>query len=341
LLNKDGKRFADELGNTLFYKGHRDYVTGEMWKNKGPFRLVLNSKAGKEIEWHCKHYVSRGVMKHYKSGAEMAKDCNIPLSDLEATFNQYNEIARTGKCPFGKKFFTNLPLNINDSFWVAIVTPVLHFTMGGVQIDEYSRVLSASGPVSGLFACGEIAGGVHGANRLGGSSLLGCVVYGRVAGASAADYTMKELCAQKRVGTIAGHITGEPITISAGGLKISISQGSNSLDSKPVVPSKPQKNVINSTRTSAPQKDRSVAPQKELATFTAAEVAKHNTEKDCWVIVNGQVLNVTNFMKDHPGGPKVIMIYAGKDASEEFNMLHKAEVVEKYAKETIIGTLAK
>ncbi len=47
LLDANGQRFADELG-------HRDYVTGQMWKGKGPFRLVLNSKAGREIEWHCK-----------------------------------------------------------------------------------------------------------------------------------------------------------------------------------------------------------------------------------------------------------------------------------------------
>ena len=50
LLNANGERFCDELGR-------RDYVTGEMNKNKGPFRLVLNGKAGKEIEWHCKHYI--------------------------------------------------------------------------------------------------------------------------------------------------------------------------------------------------------------------------------------------------------------------------------------------
>ncbi|KAJ1568955.1 Osmotic growth protein 1, partial [Nowakowskiella sp. JEL0078] len=72
----------------------------------------------------------------------------------------------------------------NDSFWVAIVCPVLHFTMGGIQIDEKSQVLGQNGIISGLFAAGEVAGGVHGANRLGGSSLLACVVYGRVAGAT-------------------------------------------------------------------------------------------------------------------------------------------------------------
>jgi succinate dehydrogenase/fumarate reductase flavoprotein subunit len=59
---------------------------------------------------------------------------------------------------------------------------LMSLRIGGVQINEYSQVLSPSGPIPGLFACGEMAGGVHGANRLGGSSLLGCVVYGRVAG---------------------------------------------------------------------------------------------------------------------------------------------------------------
>jgi hypothetical protein len=77
-------------------------------------------------------------MKHYKSAAEMAKDTGIltinvigmPLKNVEATFSSYNKIAETKKCPFGKKFFNNLPFVSDDSFWVAIVTPVLHFTMG-------------------------------------------------------------------------------------------------------------------------------------------------------------------------------------------------------------------
>ena len=53
LIERDGKRFANELGR-------RDYVTGRMWKNKPPFRLCLNSKASKEIHWHCEHYKGRG-----------------------------------------------------------------------------------------------------------------------------------------------------------------------------------------------------------------------------------------------------------------------------------------
>jgi cytochrome b involved in lipid metabolism len=56
---------------------------------------------------------------------------------------------------------------------------------------------------------------------------------------------------------------------------------------------------------------------------------------------NGEVLDVTNFLSEHPGGKKVIMIYAGKDATEEFNMMHQKDVIEKYAPEVVIGRLKK
>jgi aspartate oxidase len=85
--------------------------------------------------------MGRGLMKHYKSAAEMSADTKMPLKNVEATFAAYNDIAKNKNCPFGKKFFHNLPFVPNDSFWVAIVTPVLHFTMGGVHIDDQSRAL--------------------------------------------------------------------------------------------------------------------------------------------------------------------------------------------------------
>merc|ERR1712193_159861 len=64
--------------------------------------------------------------------------------------------------------------------------------------------------------------------------------------------------------------------------------------------------------------------------YTLAEVAKHITKEDCWVVVNGSVMNVTNFLKDHPGGELAILTFAGKDASEEFDMIHPPDVIEKY-----------
>ena len=72
-----------------------------------------------------------------------------------------------------------------------------------------------------------------------------------------------------------------------------------------------------------------IAPKKD-GPIAADEVAKHNTDKDCWVILNGKVYDVTKFLPDHPGGARAITLYAGKDASEEFNMLHAPNVLEKY-----------
>ncbi|CAE8678419.1 unnamed protein product [Polarella glacialis] len=63
---------------------------------------------------------------------------------------------------------------------------------------------------------------------------------------------------------------------------------------------------------------------------TAEEVAKHSKDTDCWVIVGEQVLDVTNFLEDHPGGKKSIMMFAGRDATEEFDMLHDRKVIKKY-----------
>ncbi|ORY36462.1 Flavocytochrome c [Rhizoclosmatium globosum] len=331
LVDANGQRFCDELG-------HRDYVTGQMWKNKGPFRLILNSKAGKEIEWHCKHYMGRGLMKHFKTGAEVAKEIGISASALDDTFKKYNQIAQSKNDPFGKKFFSNAPFDINDNYWVSIVCPVLHFTMGGVQIDEHSRLLGGGAnatPIPGAFACGEVAGGVHGANRLGGSSLLGCVVYGRVAGASAATYLMESLTANaaRRVAGVAGHLS--PVSISFNGLKVTVeSAGASAETSQAVVAAAAP---AASAAAQAPAAAAAPAAKKTLREITTAEVAKHNKENDCWVIVNGQVLDATPFLNDHPGGKKAILIYAGKDATEEFNMMHKRDVVDKYAPEIIIG----
>jgi len=69
------------------------------------------------------------------------------------------------------------------------------------------------------------------------------------------------------------------------------------------------------------------------------EVAQHNSKDDCWVVVAGQVLNCTKFLSEHPGGELAILTFAGKDATEEFNMIHPPDVISKYAPDTIIGKL--
>merc|ERR1712083_535790 len=68
----------------------------------------------------------------------------------------------------------------------------------------------------------------------------------------------------------------------------------------------------------------------DTMSVSASEVEKHATDSDCWVIVGDDVYDVTNFLADHPGGKKAIMLFAGKDATEEFDMLHDRKVIKKY-----------
>lgn len=347
LLNRKGQRFSDELG-------HRDYVSGKMWeeKEKGlwPIRLILNSKASNTLDFHTRHYSGRGLMKKM-TGKELAKEIGCGEQALQATFKDYNAIA-DGKMkdPFGKKFFHNLPFDINDTFHVALMEPVLHFTMGGIEINDQAQCLNSDGkPFDGLFVCGELAGGVHGANRLGGSSLLGCVVYGRVAGESASKYLFQQLLrsgggsAAQRLGQISLHIDpSQPgkVAVEWG----SGASGTSSNESKSSQQSQQSAGPVmkgsdgdsaDSGKVSAPSsiKDFKI-PDKE---FTLEEVAKHNKKDDLWIAVKGIVLDVTNWVDEHPGGPQALFSHMGRDATEEFEMLHDDEVIPKYAPEIVIG----
>merc|ERR1740120_492913 len=145
-------------------------------------------------------------MKSYNNMGEFAQQYGMPLENIEETFKEYNGLAEKqqndpdngpyeayggGKSwdKWGKKFFPNLPLETSDSFHVAIVTPVIHYCMGGLKINGGAEVLTASDKIiGGLYGAGEAAGGIHGNNRLGGNSLLDCVVFGRVSGRSAARF---------------------------------------------------------------------------------------------------------------------------------------------------------
>lgn len=339
VLNANGERFANELGR-------RDYVTGEMWKNKPPFRLCLNKAASDEIIWHCKHYTGRGVMKFYGSGADLAKDMGINVSVLEQTHEAHYQAAKktekdpdggswpaypsgkswdeaSGKTGSGKKFYHNIiPGSAvkTEPFYVAIITPVIHYCMGGLEIDVNSACIAANGKViPGLYAAGEVAGGVHGNNRLGGNSLLDCVVFGRVAGRHAAEYILgKDLKETSLKELSGGGLTGAVTSskLSGGSYEDSMNKPRGAVAAQPAV-----------------------SGGGGGGGFTMDEVAKHASKTDCWVVVNGEVLDVTSFLSEHPGGELAILTFAGKDATEEFNMIHPPDVIPKYAPEAVIGTI--
>lgn len=341
MLNGKGERFCDELGT-------RDYVSGEMEKNLkyGPIRLVLNSKAEKNLDFHIKHYTLRNLMKSI-SGKELVAEIGCSKDLLKHQFDSYNKAARgESKDKFGKKFFPATPFEfgIDESYHVSFVTRVLHFTMGGIKINDKSEVLYQLGenkyqPFDGLYACGEVAGGIHGHNRLGGSSLLACVVYGRVAADSATNHILQKLSkgrtgsALDRLKQISLHIdvnNPQRITVDWSGSESgqSISQNSESVSQQ-----KESAPVEHKASSDNPYTQFEI-PSKE---FTIEEVAKHDKANDCWCIVKNVVLDLTSFLKDHPGGEGSILNFAGKDATESFDMLHEDNVIVRYAKECVLG----
>lgn len=340
ILNNKGERFCDELGT-------RDYVSGEMQKQveqgNGPLRLVLTTESEKKLEFHIKHYKQRKLLRTV-SGGDLAKEIGVPIAKLQETLAEYNRAA-SGETEdkFGKKYFPTTPFEIkpDNEYHVAFITRVLHFTMGGVKINDKGQVIysdeGSEKAFSGLYAAGEVAGGVHGHNRLGGSSLLACVVYGRLAADQATSYLMKKLVsssssATERLQQISLHIDpiSKRITVDFedGPAPSKISQPkSEKATSRPSEPKK-------ETKSNDSDYSQFKIPSKE---FTPEEVAKHNTETDCWVIVKNVVLDLTPFLDDHPGGKESIVKFAGQDATESFDMLHEDNVVARYAPKCVLG----
>lgn len=266
------------------------------------------------------------------SGKQLAKEIGCSEEHLQKTFQDYNDIADgKKKDPFGKRFFHNLPFDINDDFHVALMQPVLHFTMGGVEINDKAQVLNNEGkPFEALYACGEVAGGVHGANRLGGSSLLGCVVYGRVAGDTASQYLFQKVLsggvstAAQRLSQISLHIDpSQPGKISVEWDQSSSSRSNHhetpqdqqsQQSAGPVMKDASKADSSDPGKVSKPNDPKQFQiPETE---YSMEEVAKHNKKEDLWIVVKGVVLDVTNWLDEHPGGPQALMNWMGRDATE-------------------------
>jgi predicted heme/steroid binding protein len=193
---------------------------------------------------------------------------------------------------------------------------VVHYTMGGLAINTDSQIVGPNGPIVGLYGAGEVVGGIHGRNRLGGNSLLDCVVFGRVAGASVSRHLLTSAIKQLRTGQ-----------------SVALNRVANLND---------KFNPSMTTTLSAPAKSSGGGGGGGgTRSVSSAEVAKHNSEGDLWVIIEGKVYDLTSFLPDHPGGKKAIMLFAGKDATEEFNMLHPPNVLKKYlSPDALVGTLS-
>ena len=181
LVNKDGKRFTNELLT-------RDVVSQNVLKQKDGVAYLIYDQSIFES-----NKLSRGYFEHgYSVKAENLKDLsakiNVPQAALEETFKQYHQAFKTGKDEaFGRP---EMVIALDKApYYAALVTPGIHHTMGGVTINTKAEVQSTAGKsIPGLFAAGEVTGGVHGGNRIGGNAVADIVTFGRIAGTNASAY---------------------------------------------------------------------------------------------------------------------------------------------------------
>ena len=195
LLHRGGGRFVNELGG-------RDYVTGRMLdvaKNAPPlaeadgsdgsllYALVINGKGAQKTAKHIDLYTKKKLLARFDSLEQLAAwsywNASVSTTALKASFAAYDAAALNGTDQWGKAFFHNTPFSEDPPYYAGLVTPVIHYCMGGLAISADGRVLGEDGAsIPGLFAAGEVIGGLHGKNRLGGNALSECVVFGRVIG---------------------------------------------------------------------------------------------------------------------------------------------------------------
>ncbi len=181
LVNKEGKRFFDEVST-------RDKVSAaENEQTDGVVWMIVDQKMY-DASTVIQGYVKKGWMVQGDSVEELAAAMDIDAATLQETIDNWNTcVANKSDPDFGRTSFAE-PLE--GTFYAITVQPGVHHTMGGLTIDTSAEVLDGvhGNVIPGLFAAGEVTGGVHGANRLGGNAVADFTVFGRIAGQSAADY---------------------------------------------------------------------------------------------------------------------------------------------------------
>ena len=181
LINEEGQRFIDEVGT-------RDVVSAAEIAQTGSYSWLVVDQAMADASSVIQGYIKKGYTVTGATYEELGKAMGVDAAAFAETMEKWNGYVEAKNDPdFGRTSFAN---KLDTAPYYAIkVTAGVHHTMGGLKINANTEVLNEKGEViPGLFAAGEVTGGVHGANRLGGNAVADFTVFGRIAGAAASDY---------------------------------------------------------------------------------------------------------------------------------------------------------
>lgn len=181
LVNKEGKRFVNELET-------RDVVSAAILEQTDGVCYLVFDQAVRDSLAAIESYVKAGIVTEADTPEALGEAIGVDGAALAETLKTYAGYQKAKKDDeFGRESM-ELPLD-QPKYYAALCAPAIHHTMGGVKINTESEVLKEDGtPIPGLFAAGEVTGGVHGANRLGGNAVTDIVVFGRIAGSAAESY---------------------------------------------------------------------------------------------------------------------------------------------------------
>lgn len=181
LVNAEGKRFIDEVGT-------RDVVSAAEIAQTGSYSYLIVDQAMADASNVIQGYISKGFTTQGDTYEALAAELGMDEAAFAETMNAWNAcVEAKSDEEFGRTSFAS-PLN-TAPYYAIKVTAGVHHTMGGLKINSETQVLTEDGTaIPGLFAAGEVTGGVHGANRLGGNAVADFVVFGRIAAESAGAY---------------------------------------------------------------------------------------------------------------------------------------------------------
>jgi flavocytochrome c len=174
-------RIVNELGD-------RKMVADAILGVGQPCIGIADARSVRDSGWSIDRCLEKGVVKTFDSLRDLAQFYGLQEATLTATVERFNGHIAAGADPdFGKPLIAGAAPLVEPPYYAMRLWPKVHHTMGGVQIDAEARVIDLDGnPIPGLYAAGEVAGGVHGACRLGSCAITECLVFGRIAGRNAA-----------------------------------------------------------------------------------------------------------------------------------------------------------
>ena len=181
LVNQEGERFFDEVST-------RDKVSAAEFEQTGGYAWLIIDSRMYDKSNVIQGYVKKGFAETGDTYVALADAIGAPAEALVNTLINWNACVEQKSDPeFGRVSFAN-PLD-QAPFYAIKVQPGVHHTMGGIKINDNAQVIDTEGNViPALFAAGEVTGGVHGNNRLGGNAVADFTIYGRIAGQNAADF---------------------------------------------------------------------------------------------------------------------------------------------------------